>query len=1002
MSGLSSSTMNAHTVGWLVLLALIKNVSCSKKPVFRLDTRYLTAKEGSCVEIGCKVNDRVKATGAHWFWIKDRLWDGRVLNGTVIYSTDTSRRPVSADFADRVNEIASLSPDSNGFLTTSKKISILLCSLKKSDTGDYSFRFDGEIKWFTDPVRLTVKDNPCLITFEQPSVLKENDSVTLKCSTLSSECSNPVIQRLRPPTSLSTGTRSSKSPESTVARFTVDWRHDGEEFSCHTASDKYMIRNISLTVEYAPRDTRAEHTPADVAEGASVTLKCFAKGRPHPDFTWFRNQNEAIGGRAEHKITSIVGSQSGEYHCQAKNKLGTTKSNPVYIDVTYRPEVEVTSSTATVRQGDAMTLKCNVRRSNPPPRVFTWFKDGKAVGEERTQRYVTRVEPEDAGGYTCSACNAVGEASSKPFRVEVEYGPRNTALSIGSNGPSVRVGKSLTFSCQTEANPGPLGYSWYRNNKILEIDSSRWESKTTRDNKVKLVTVGREDEGCYTCTAVNIINTGKQSEPACIEALYAPTSPSLSMKTEVSEGQLIAISCTVESSPASNLTLILTSDSNPQSSKVLFTHAGRYRSPNKLNHRFQVTSLHAGVYTCDAANTEGSKTSERKKLVVNYSPKDVVVTARPSLVVEEKEPLTLECHARSHPPVTSVTWMKTSDGETEILGKTKTFFLESVGPSDSGQYICEASNDVGTGKSPQSEVKVKYAPKLTKVTETQHRRADGRSFVTLSCSSQSYPPVTQYAWYKKNGEEQNEEVSDRQNHTVYSDQPGSYYCVAWNGNYRRASRPVRLFERNGTLTVLIIPFVLVLLTVSLIVFYREKRKRASQQAATNTGGLGFLWESIQRRWRSGERNPRDGGDFQQQQLHRPRAPRCHPHPDSTPAANIHSIYCTVNEPSGRHDPPALNRTTEEGGNTPEDSCNYAPVRFGKINQREKAGEDFYAKLSKQKPPEKSDERQEDYENVIMAAHPDPRSYDTDTSEEELEVDYSEVIFTAKPGRGGGG
>lgn len=94
-------------------------------------------------------------------------------------------------------------------------------------------------------------------------------------------------------------------------------------------------------------------------------------------------------------------------------------------------------------------------------------------------------------------------------------------------------------------------------------------------------------------------------------------------------------------------------------------------------------------------------------LVNADSPKDVSVIARPSLVVEEKEPLTLECSARSDPPVTSVTWRKMSDGETEILGKTQTFSLKSVSPSDSGLYSCEASNDVGTGNSPQTELRVK-------------------------------------------------------------------------------------------------------------------------------------------------------------------------------------------------------------------------------------------------------------------------------------------------------
>lgn len=137
----------------------VTDVSCSEATVFELVTTSLTAKEGSCVEISCRVHGRVKAAGAHWFWIKDALWSKTVLIGTVVYSMNKSLIPVSTDFADRVKEISSLLPASGGYLTISKKSSILLCNLKKSDNGKYFFRFDGEGKWYTDPVILHVKGN---------------------------------------------------------------------------------------------------------------------------------------------------------------------------------------------------------------------------------------------------------------------------------------------------------------------------------------------------------------------------------------------------------------------------------------------------------------------------------------------------------------------------------------------------------------------------------------------------------------------------------------------------------------------------------------------------------------------------------------------------------------------------------------------------------------------------------------------------------------------------
>lgn len=84
----------------------------------------------------------------------------------------------------------------------------------------------------------------------------------------------------------------------------------------------------------------------------------------------------------------------------------------------------------------------------------------------------------------------------------------------------------------------------------------------------------------------------------------------------------------------------------------------------------------------------------------------MTVQAKPGLVVSETTQLILNCSARAEPPVTSVTWMKVTDGKSEII-KNWNGTIKSVSPSDSGLYSCEASNIIGTGKSQQAEVKVK-------------------------------------------------------------------------------------------------------------------------------------------------------------------------------------------------------------------------------------------------------------------------------------------------------
>lgn len=71
---------------------------------------------------------------------------------------------------------------------------------------------------------------------------------------------------------------------------------------------------------------------------------------------------------------------------------------------------------------------------------------------------------------------------------------------------------------------------------------------------------------------------------------------------------------------------------------------------------------------------------------------------------------------------------------------------------------------------------------------------DGRSSVTLTCSARCYPPVERFSWYKKaKGQERDVKMSESETFTVYSDQPGTYYCTAKNEINERESGPVTLF-----------------------------------------------------------------------------------------------------------------------------------------------------------------------------------------------------------------
>uniref|UniRef100_UPI003AABDAF5 B-cell receptor CD22-like n=1 Tax=Centroberyx gerrardi TaxID=166262 RepID=UPI003AABDAF5 len=350
----------------------------------------------------------------------------------------------------------------------------------------------------------------------------------------------------------------------------------------------------------------------------------------------------------------------------------------------------------------------------------------------------------------------------------------------------VKVSHDLTLTCNTDAYPVPVRYSWYHN-------SSQWKAKPTDGKTLQLTRVERKDGGYYMCSAINSINQGENSTSLHIQVLYPPTRPVLSMVREVREGRVITIGCTVESFPPSDLTLTRTSKSDPRSSSRRFPESS-YRShpPNTLQVSFNVTSTHAGLYCCNARNSEGSNWTE-KELNVTYSPKIVTVMARDGTVVSENRELVLYCMAQSFPPAT-YTWTKSSGGTDETVGQKQTFTVRSVTPSHSGLYSCTATNAFGTGKSQQAEVKVEYAPKHAEIVVLNSTSLpDGMRSVVLSCRSHSFPPINRYLLYRIEKGDKHTFVAEQQNHTVYSNQSGIYYCVAGNGIATKTSETLKVF-----------------------------------------------------------------------------------------------------------------------------------------------------------------------------------------------------------------
>ncbi|KAM9309971.1 B-cell receptor CD22 [Pholidichthys leucotaenia] len=573
----------------LVFLALLKNFSCGESNPFHLEGSNLMAKEGSCIEIKCTVSGSKTVAGAHWFWMKDSNWTkNQGFIATIVYSTDESKRQIHPDYAKRVKYTGS---DSLTYSSSRRpSCSILICDLNTTDSGNYSFRFVGSKKWVTNQVILTVTENPCLITFDKLLIVKEDDNVTLTCSTLSS-C--PTEPKIEPWTPLSSEHQTKvENPKKTTYKFKASWMDDGKLFSCQTQNntDPYLIRNTTMTVEYAPKKTTAKKSKTKVEEGKSVTLSCFAEGQPSPTFTWFKNDHQQHSG-AQWVIAAIQESDSGMYYCESQNKHGIHKSEMVNINVEYRPVVKVhvsaypMSKHGLIKEGDTVNFICIVERSNPQPYISKWFKGRKPVSFEKTY-VVESIRKEDSGTYSCTASNTVG--SDTPKEVKVEAYP----------GLVVTENVSFTLECSSHSYPAETSYTW------MKVKNGKKEPMLYIKKAFYVKSASPSDSGLYSCTATNEIGAG-ESEQVDVKVKYAPK------HIEIIKGEEKQMS-----DGTSSVTLSCSTQCYPQVRQYLWFRKTDKQMRKRVSstQNFTVTSAYPGEYYCVAENEIGQRSSDPKML----------------------------------------------------------------------------------------------------------------------------------------------------------------------------------------------------------------------------------------------------------------------------------------------------------------------------------------------------------------------------------------------------
>ncbi|XP_063876640.1 hemicentin-1-like isoform X2 [Scylla paramamosain] len=566
---------------------------------------------------------------------------------------------------------------------------------------------------------------------------------------------------------------------------------------------------VNLQVNDEPEISPAGDEILTVLAGQDLKLPCEVTGHPQPYVTWEKD-GESFGETVDLQpgpgyllMRNVTPSMAAIYTCTAQNSIGEAKKEfTVYVN--YAPVVEEIheyTPEKRVVEGGQLSLPCHAEAYPIPTK--DWSKDGEKlhptpdliISTSGTVE-VSHAAPQHSGNYRCTLTNMLGEAHIE-YEVEVIVPPR-ALLQNWQEATMVVEGDEVVIRCPIDAVPPP-DITWFKDG--VSIHSTKDRADLTHliieenGHLLHILEVTIADNGTYVCVAKN--DAGETEVSYNLEVLVAPQFSQFyhNPETELRVGQELFLDCHATGNPKPQVSWL--HNGSPLEDYVT-SSGGRVSVP-------EVSSSHAGLYTCTVENTAG--TIQR-----NFS----VTVLVPPIFEDNKNHQNnvnavkgtntqLDCRVIGSPPPT-VSWMKNGlplphwpDAQHQLSSDGQVLNLLQVDAHSSGVYRCAAKNSLGTRHKLFN---------LTVLTPPSIRKEDGKADdlveeidvvageeVILHCPAEGTPRPT-ITWLR---EEKILPSSESPQHLLLYDtqeeDSGDYTCLA--------SNPVGSVEKQFAVRVIV-------------------------------------------------------------------------------------------------------------------------------------------------------------------------------------------------------
>uniref|UniRef100_A0A671NR07 Protein turtle homolog B-like n=1 Tax=Sinocyclocheilus anshuiensis TaxID=1608454 RepID=A0A671NR07_9TELE len=217
----------------------------------------------------------------------------------------------------------------------------------------------------------------------------------------------------------------------------------------------------------------------------------------------------SLHGKASLQIDHVRSEDQGWYECRVLmlEQQYDTFHNGSWVHLTVNAPPTFTDTPpqyVEAREGGSITLTCTAF-GNPKP-VVTWLRDGDQLTSNKKYTVsdgsltVQAITREDRGAYSCRAHSDQGEVLHTT-RLLVQGPPY--ILSPPEN-ITVNISQNAQFTCQAEAYPGNLTYTWYwEEDNVYFKNDLKLRVRIFIDGTLIIYRVKPEDAGKYTCSPSN-------------------------------------------------------------------------------------------------------------------------------------------------------------------------------------------------------------------------------------------------------------------------------------------------------------------------------------------------------------------------------------------------------------------------------------------------------------------------------------------------------------------